>query len=61
MRFKLTIKCQGLNKNVISDKYTLEELLELYESEKEIDFKLIDGSVIYGYLIGFAQDRSQVM
>lgn len=61
MRFKLTIKCQGLNKNVISDKYTLEELLELYESEKEIDFKLIDGSVIHGYLIGFAQDRSQVM
>ena len=61
MRCKLTIKCQGLNKNVISDKYTLEELLELYESEKEIDFKLIDGSVIHGYLIGFAQDRSQVM
>ncbi len=61
MRFKLTIKCQGLNKNGISDKYTLEELLELYESEKEIDFKLIDGSVIHGYLIGFAQDRSQVM
>ena len=61
MRFKLTIKCQGLNKNVISDKYTLEELLELYESEKEIDFKLTDGSVIHGYLIGFAQDRSQVM
>lgn len=61
MRCKLTIKCQGLNKNVISDKYTLEELLELYESEKEIDFKLIDGSVIHGYLIGFVQDRSQVM
>lgn len=61
MRCKLTIKCQGLNKNVISDKYTLEELLELYESEKEIDFKLIDGSVIHGYLIGFVQDISQVM
>ena len=61
MRCKLTIKCQGLNKNVISDKYTLEELLELYESEKEIDFKLIDGSVIHGYLIGFVQDRSQAM
>lgn len=61
MRCKLTIKCHGLNKDVISDKYTLEELLELYESEKEIDFKLIDGSVIHGYLIGFVQDRSQVM
>lgn len=61
MRCKLTIKCQGLNKHVVSDKYTLEELLELYESKKEIDFKLIDGSVIHGYLIGFVQDRSQVM
>ncbi len=61
MRCKLTIKCQGLNKHVIFDKYTLEELLELYESKKEIDFKLIDGSVIHGYLIGFVQDRSQVM
>lgn len=61
MRCKLTIKCQGLNKHVISDKYTLEELLELYESKKEIDFKLIDGSLIHGYLIGFVQDRSQVM
>lgn len=61
MRCKLTIKCQSLNKHVISDKYTLEELLELYESKKEIDFKLIDGSVIHGYLIGFVQDRSQVM
>lgn len=61
MRCKLTIKCQGLNKHVIYDKYTLEELLELYESKKEIDFKLIDGSVIHGYLIGFVQDRSQVM
>lgn len=61
MRCKLTIKCQVLNKHVISDKYTLEELLELYESKKEIDFKLIDGSVIHGYLIGFVQDRSQVM
>lgn len=61
MRCKLTIKCHGLNKHVISDKYTLEELLELYESKKEIDFNLIDGSVIHGYLIGFVQDRSQVM
>ncbi len=61
MRCKLTIKSHGLNKNVISDQYTLEELLELYDTRKVVDFKLIDGSVIRGYLIGFVQDRSQVM